>query len=185
MVPPRVDLYDYRAIALIEFTSDADGNLGEFSSQKFIEALQSCQPGVGVLELGEKAEVLRVIGRDELDHKAIRAIGEEYNVDAVVVGEVEVTDVKPSVDFQSMLSLSGGVRADVEAAMTVRLFDSLNGATIWTNSARCKENVAHIGISSNGSAHFGASDPEEAYGKLVNGLVYSLTDDFRVHYVRQ
>lgn len=184
MVPPRIDLQDYPVIALVQFTSNADGNLASFASQKFVETLQSSQPGVRVLELGDSREVLAAVGHTDLDYKSVRAIGEEFGADAVIVGDLEVTDVKPSFDLSGMLT-SGSVRADVEAGLAVRLFDGRSGATIWTSSCQDKESVAHIGLTSNGGATFGAEDPEAAYGKLVNGLVYAITDDFRVHYVKQ
>jgi hypothetical protein len=38
--------------------------------------------------------------------------------------------------------------------------------------------VAHVKVVSSGPVDFGASDPEEAYGKLVYALVNGVTDDF-------
>ena len=184
MVPPRVDLQDYPVIALVQFSSNAEGNLGAFASQKFIEMVQAAQPGVGVLELSDQESVLAEIGHEELNHKAIRAISEEYGATAIVVGNVEVTDVKPSLDLSATL-MSGTVRADVEAQLSVRLYHGVSGATLWTNSCGRKESVGHIGINPAGGVTFGASDPEAAYGELVNGLIYAVTDDFRVHYVKQ
>ena len=72
--------------------------------------------GVRVLELGDSREVLASVGHTDMDYKSVRAIGEEFGADAVIVGDVEVTDVKPSFDLSGMLT-SGTVRADVEAAL--------------------------------------------------------------------
>lgn len=58
MVPPRVDLQEFPVIALVEFSTNAEGNLDEFASQRFVETLQSSQPGVRVLELGQRDSVL-------------------------------------------------------------------------------------------------------------------------------
>jgi hypothetical protein len=184
MVPPRVDLNAYSKIGMVEFSSNAEGNLSQFASQKFLEAVQSSQPGVRVIELGSRERVLQSIERDQFDFDAVQAIGERYNVDAVIIGDVEVTDVKPRVDLSSILSTMS-VSADVEASLTARLYEAESGATLWTNSARGKEVVGHVGVSTNGPTHFGATDPEDAYGKLVYGLVYRVTEDFRVQYVRQ
>jgi hypothetical protein len=184
MVPPRVDLQEFPVIALVQFSSNAEGNLDEFASQKFIETIQASQPGVGFLELSDEETVLAEIDHREMDYRAVRAISEQYGVDAVVLGEVEVTDAKPSMNLSGILS-SGTVRADVEVALSVRLLHGASGATIWTSSCKGKETVAHVGLNSGGGVTFGAADPEEAYGELVNGLIYTVTDDFRVHYVRQ
>jgi hypothetical protein len=184
MVPPRIDLQDYPVIALVQFSTNAEGNLDEFASQKFVEMIQGSQPGVRVLELGDEKSVLSGVDQTAMNYRAVRAIGEEYGVAAVIVGNLEITDVKPSVDLSAML-MSGTVRAEVEASLSVRLLDGATGATIWTNSCAGKESVAHIGMLPNGGVSFGAGDPEEAYGKLVGGLIYNITDDFRVRYVRQ
>jgi hypothetical protein len=183
-VPPRVDLNAYDTIGLVEFSSNSEGNLNQFASQKFLEAIQSSQPGIRVIELGQETRVLQAVQYDEFGFDAIQAVGRKFNVDAVIIGRVEVTDVKPRVDISAILS-SMSMTADVEASLTARLYESESGATMWTNSGHCKEAVAHVGLVPNGSAHFGASDPEEAYGKLVYGLVYQITEDFRVQYVRQ
>ena len=77
------------------------------------------------------------------------------------------------------------ISADVEATLTARLFETQSGATLWTQSARANESVAQVGYRKGGPVKFGANDPESAYGKLVGGLVYAVTTDFRVSYVRQ
>ncbi|MFQ5511981.1 MAG: hypothetical protein ACE5EO_09045 [Candidatus Krumholzibacteriia bacterium] len=184
MVPPRVDLDAYRTIGFVAFSSNSEGNLAEFAGQKFLETLQSSQAGVRVLELGPKAHVLASVRGERFDHETIRAIGERYHVEALIVGHLEVTDVKPTVDLSAILATMS-VSADVEASLTTRLYETDSGATAWTNSVRGKKNVAHVGITPRGPVRFGADDPEDAYGKLVNGLVYANTRDFRVRFVKQ
>lgn len=184
MVPPRVDLQDFPVIALVQFSTNAEGNLGEFASQKFIEMAQGAQPGVRFLELEDQESVLADVQQDDLGPRAVRAICEEYGTGAIIFGTVEVTDVKPSVDLSAMLT-SGTVRADVEASLSVRLLEGATGATVWTRSCKRRESVAHLGLNSAGGVSFSASDPEAAYGKLVGGLIHAVTDDFRVQYVRQ
>ncbi|MDH3216187.1 MAG: hypothetical protein OEN01_07840 [Candidatus Krumholzibacteria bacterium] len=184
MVPPRIDLQTYRAIGMIEFDSNAEDGLQQFVSQKFVETLQSSQPGIRILDLGSEEKVLEEIQHQRFDYQAIRAVGERYGVDAVIIGNLEVTDIKPKVDVSTLL-MSMSARADVEAALTARLFDAVSGATIWTNSARGKQTVAQLGLTSKGPIYFDASDPDNAYGKLIGGLVYRTTHDFRVQYVRQ
>jgi hypothetical protein len=183
-VPPRIDLETYETIGLVEFSSNTEGDLDQFASQKFLQTIQSSQPSVVIIELGDGAELLESVGHDEMNYKAIKAIGEEFELDAILVGDIEVTDVKPRVNLYDMVT-SMSVTADVEASLTVRLYDTERGATLWTKSAQGAEQVASIGVSSGFPVRFDAEDPESSYGKLVNGLVYTVTDDFRVHYVRQ
>jgi hypothetical protein len=183
-VPPSMDLQVFEAIGMVEFTSNSEGNLDQFASQKFLEAVQASQPGVRVIELGDHEVLLESVGHDQMNYEAIKAIGDKYELDAIIVGKMEVTDVKPRVSLQNIVT-SLSASADVDAALTARLYETGRGATLWTSSAKQTATVASVGLSSARHVRFDATDPENAYGELVNGLVYTLTDDFRVHYVRQ
>ena len=183
LMPARIDLQAFRKIGLVEFSSNGKGQLQKVASQDFIQAVQSSQPGVPVLELGGQNLVLGAIGRDKVDSEAIRAIGKKFDVDAVIVGDLEVTDVKPRLNVTQAFT-SVDVQADVEAALTTRLMDAGTGATVWTRSARSKESLANAGFSQ-GDVHFGASDPETAYGSLIQSLVHHVTQDFRPYWVKQ
>ena len=63
--------------------------------------MQRGQPGTPVVELGDQKRVLATLSRDALDVEAIRAIGEKYGVDALVVGVVQAEKVQPNVSFDS------------------------------------------------------------------------------------
>jgi len=182
LMPARIDLQSFRKIGLVEFSSNGKGQLQKFASQDFIGAVQSSQPGVPVLELGGQDQVLAAVGRDKVDSAAIQAIGEKFGVDAVIVGNLEVTDVKPRVDIKQMFS-SVAVQANVEAALTTRLMDAGTGATVWTRSARSTESLANAGVSPT-DVHIGVSDAEATYGTLVQNLVQRVTQDFRPYWVK-
>jgi len=182
-VPPRVDLHALGTIGIVEFASGAKGNLPAFATQRFVEALQESQPGVRVLELGRVSELTSAPGNGPVDHDAIQAIGEKYGVDALIVGDLLVENVRPNIDVYNMLT-SMSVSADVDAALTARLLETGRGATVWTRATRATRTVAHVGVGG-GSVRFDARDPENAYGELVDALVNDITDDFRVSYVRQ
>jgi len=184
LMPARMDLGTFQRIGMVEFSSNADGELQSMVSQEFIQKMQSAQPGVPVLELGNEQGVLHAIGRDKLDHDALQAVAEKYKVDAVIIGNLEVTDVTPKVSLSQILT-SMDVQADVEAALTTRILEAGSGATLWTRSARSKQTVGHAGLDSSGGFHFGASDPDAAYGSLVDDLVYSVTQDFRSYWAKQ
>jgi hypothetical protein len=183
-IPARVDLQPYDVVGIVEFTSDAEGNLAAFTTQRFIQALQESQPGVRVLELGGESELRQSLETDELDFTAIRAIGEQYGVDVVVVGELVVSNVRPSIDLSTMVTTMSA-SAKVDASLTTRLFETARGATLWTKSTRGTRTVAHVGLGRGGSVRFDAEDPEKAYGELVDALIFDVTRDFRVTYARQ
>jgi hypothetical protein len=183
LVPPQVDLGLYDTVGIIVFTSNATGNLEEFATQKFIETVQAAQPGVRILELGGEERVLGAIGHDDLDFEAVRAIGQEWGVDAVFAGRLEVTDVKPDLHLATLVK-SMSLSADVAASLRARLVETGSGATVWTNSASGQAPVAHVHIVSHGPVDFSATDPERAYGRLVYGLVSSVAADFYARWQR-
>jgi hypothetical protein len=183
MMPPRIDLQAFAKIGLVEFSANPHGNLQSLASQNFLQTVQAAQPGVPVLELGDEAAVLEAIGHDKVDAEAIRAIGRKFDVDAVIVGNLEFSDAKPRVGVNPSLS-AVDLRADVEASLTTRLMAVASGATLWTRSARSKETVANVGLNA-GNVYFGASDPEAAYGGLIQNLVDRVTEDFRPYWVKQ
>jgi hypothetical protein len=172
LVPPRMELAPRAPIGLVTFTvENAQGSLKELATQRFAQHALDAQPGIEVLELGE------VPGR--IDAAAARALGEEHGLRAVFAGHIVVSDVRPRV------SLGRGLRATAEATvtMTVRMLSTETGGTVWTQSARTREAIAAIQIL-DGGVVFAADDPEEAYGDLVNRLVFRLTHDFRATWQR-
>jgi hypothetical protein len=181
--PPRVDLMSFHMIGIVQFKSDAEGKLPEFTTRRFVETIQGAQPGVRLLELGSIEEVLEAIGHDELDFNAIKAMKETYGVDAVFLGELVVDDVRPNVDLHSMFSTMS-VSADVDASLGVRMFETAIGSTIWSRSTRRTSSVAHVGLGG-GTVDFDAQDPERAYGTLADALINDVTSDFRVTWVKQ
>lgn len=183
LMPPRVDLQAFRKIGLVEFSSNPKGRLQTLASQDFLQTMQAAQPGVPVLELGGQDAVLRAIGRETVDSEAIRAIGKKFDVDAVIIGNLDVSDVKPRFGV-SQVRASVDVKADVEAALTTRLLEAGSGATVWTRSAHSKETIANVGFKQ-GDVYFGAADPEATYGDLIQNLVRHVTQDFRPYWVKQ
>ncbi len=184
LMPPKISLTTYNKIGMIRFSSNAEGNLQQFASQKFLQALQSSQPGVRVLELGDENKVLRAIQHEQVDPAAIQAIGRQYGVDAVIFGRLEISSVKPKIDLSTVLT-SMSAQADVDAALTARLLETESGATLWTNSVRGQQTVGHVSFVSDGDISFGARDPENAYGRLVHWLVVRATRDFRPYYEKK
>lgn len=183
-VPPRLDLADYGTIGVIEFSTDAERDLGEFATTRFLQAMQSAQSGVPVLELGSRDRVLDAVGHEELDFEAVRAIGDKYHVDTLLVGKLDVTEVRPKFKLSTALD-SLRVKAQVEASLAVKLYAADSGATRWTRSARGAKTLAQVSVLAGGKPTVHASDPEDAYSSLVAWLVNQVTEDLRPHYARR
>lgn len=184
LIPPRVDLARYGTIGMIEFTSTDDPHLAGQASREFLSAIQEAQPGTPVLELGKQAGILQSISSDELDPPTIRAIGEKYKVDAIVVGMLGAQEVKPKVAVGGSLDAISA-SAEMEGLLDARIFDTRSGATIWTRAARAKEQVARVDLSIEGIAGMGANSPGESKNRLVQSLVERATVDFWPHWEKQ
>ena len=183
LMPPRLDLLDHGTVGMIRFTSARNEALGERVGQEFLAAMQSAQPGVPVLELGSETHVLSAVGADALDLATIRRIGEEFEIDVLLVGILETEPVKPGFSVGTSIE-SMTAKAEIEGALTTRMYDTGSGATMWTHSIRARETVAQLDFSEHGLGG-GAAHPSEARTRLVKRLVSDATQDLRPYWVRQ
>jgi hypothetical protein len=174
-VPPAVDLEPYEVIGLIEFGSNAKGDLPAYLTQKFVEYVTEDQDQVKIVELGSEAKLLETIGKSELGPEAYRAIADRYNVKTIFTGDLNVSDVNPSCAFGPGFA---SFEAKVAARLVVKLVETETGATLWSKSGRDERTVA--GVSKFGSSFtFDAEDPDHAYGDMARHLCRQLTHDFR------
>jgi len=180
-VPPRVELKTYRTIGVIEFSTNAEDTLKPYVTQNFIQNIQSAQPGTRILELGDEDQILRSLGHSKLNPETIQSIGRKYNVDALILGHLEVSEIKPKINIYAAAKTLNA-KAYIEAALRTRIFETDSGATFWTRANSAKTHVAKIYLTEEGAFSFGVSDPREKYGKLVPHLVYANTSDFRSQY---
>jgi hypothetical protein len=80
LVPPEIDLLPYERIGLISFSvENAEGQLDEMATQRFLQDLTRFQRGVQIIELGRLDEVLGKINKTRLDHEAMSTVGESEN----------------------------------------------------------------------------------------------------------
>ena len=181
LVPPKVELKAYHSIGVIEFSTNAEDTLKPYVTQNFIQNVQSAQPGTRILELGDEEELLRAVGHSRLNPETIQSIGKKYNVDAVILGHLQVSTIKPKINvFTAAKALNA--KAYIEAALRTRILETGSGATLWTKATTGKTQVARINLMEGGPVSFGVSDPKDKYGKLVPDLVYVNTNDFRSTY---
>ena len=181
LIPPIMDLAPYRIIGVIDFDTNAGSELQRYVTQNYVQTVQAAQPGVRFLELGGQEAVLTKVSREQLDYEAVKSIGRIYNIDAVMFGELNLSELKPNVRLSSTWQ-SMKVGAFVEAVLVAKLWETDSGVLRWTNSTRGKDSVARLSANTSGDISFGAKDPEETYGHLIPQLVYANTPDFRSHY---
>lgn len=185
-IDPKVDLKEAGTIGVVRFSLEGSEIIAaEEVTQRFLATIQGSQPGVRLLELGPEPEILKTIKHERLDSKAIRAIGREYGVDMVLTGVLSVSELKPSFSLsQAMTSMSA--QASVNGSLRGKLRETSSGATLWTNGAHGKWNVAGVSLDGNGRANaFGLTDPQQKYENMLNNLVDVATGDFRPTYVRR
>lgn len=178
LVPPAIDLSSAGTIGLVLFTAkDVKGDLDAAATQAFLEEVTAAQR-VPVVELGPAGKVLGDIGRAEFDRDAFPAVGDNEGVDAVFLGEIAVTKVRPQLDLAAPLSRTLFARAAMDMAVKVHLVSTKSGATLWTNSAVRQGTVGSVGME-DGVPVFAVRDKNAALNELLRQIMYQLTWDFR------
>jgi hypothetical protein len=181
LIPPEVDLKTYPSIGVVEFSTNAEDTLKPYVTQNFIEQIQSAQPGTRILELGDTDHLLRTLGQSQLNADTIQSIGKKYKVEAVVVGHLQISQIKPKINVTTAVK-SLNAKAYIEAALKTRILETGSGATCWTRASSGTTQVARINLTEGDPFSVGVSDPRDKYGRLVPKLVYANTMDFRPRY---
>jgi hypothetical protein len=179
-----MDLTQLEMIGVVEFSSTSEGELGSIATQRFTEAARRDQGLVRMMDFGASSAALGTVGEDEWSPGAFKALGKEHDVRTVLIGELTVSDVRPNISISAALE-SGSLTAQVDATLAVRLVETASGASIWSRSASATYSVGHVSVFGGGEIAFDATDPERAYGGLVDTLVQQVTRDFQVSWVRQ
>ena len=180
-IPPQIDLSTMGTIGVVSFDVQSDNKLPGDLTLKVIQRLQSAQPGVPILELGDQRNVLREVGYDALDTEAVKAIGKKYGVDTLLSGTLEVTQSHPDVKFgQDMTSMSAS--SYIRGNFNARLRQTRNGATLWSNGAHGKWKLAGIDLSTGSIPSLDVNNAEDKYKKMLQELARVGTADFRSTY---
>jgi len=176
MVPPRIDLSEHDLIAIVEFESSNAGELGPLATRRFTELARRDQGLVRMMTV-EPAS-------DRRDSKAFRELGESHGAQTVLVGSLDVSDIRPNLSLSNTLK-SGTLTANVAATLTVDLIETETGASIWSASSRATKTIGHISVFGGKQFTFDAEDPEQAYGPLIDALVSHVTADFQATWLRE
>lgn len=183
-IPPQVDLKSWPVIGIVDFAADTHKELSPAATQKFMMQIQSAQPGVRLLELGSKEQVLQALQRRELDPETIKAIGAKYGVQAVLLGRLDISDVKPNIKFSPDLT-AASANASVNGELSAKLHETATGATVWSNGAHGKWSVGGVTLTSGGLSNVGFTDPKEKYEQMLRDLTRVATNDFRPRYEKR
>lgn len=169
LVPPQLDLVPYGSVGLVKFTVEgATGGLGDLVTQRFEEYVLAAQRGIEVQGFAAA--------------ESTAALGGARGVPVVFLGHLRVSNVKPTGGLLGVMV--GHLEATVSAELSVVLRSTKTGGTLWRSSAARTEKVGELTIVG-GIPAFSARDPDEAYGQLVNRLVYAVTWDLRSTWVTQ
>jgi hypothetical protein len=184
MVPPKIDLTQHEVVGIIEFGPPSEGELGPYVTKKFTEAIRRDQGMVRIIELGTETEVLRTIGRDNLDKAAFMAIGDRYDVKTIFAGEVE-SGIRPA-DL-SVFPGFGSVKVEAEmiVSLDAKMVETFTGASIWSGSESETKKVGEISIFGSRDFDFDAENPDRVMDQLIEEVVEEVTEDFRNTWVRQ
>lgn len=184
MVPPRIDLTDFEVLGIMEFISNKKGKLSSLATRRFMDMAREDQGIVRIVDLGSQKDMLRAVGHSNLTQEAYRAIGDEKNIATIIVGQLNVSDVRPDITLTPGLGVMN-FAADVDASLSVQMVEAASGATLWSSSSSATERVGAVTIFGIKDFAFDADDPDKAYGKLIDELVWRVTHDFRVRWVRE
>jgi len=172
LLPPNLNLAPHRNIGLFEFSvENAKGNLHEFATHRFEEYVLAAQSGIEMREF-TSADSSRVFA----------AAADSNGCPVAFFGHLKISNVKPHGGLTA--SLSPVVRATVTVELSVWLVNTRTGGIMWRKSSASTEEVGGVSVSG-GVASFSARDPNDAYGRLINQLVYDVTYDVRSTWVDQ
>jgi hypothetical protein len=182
---PSVDLNRYERLAIIAFTDNADPSVSSYATQQFQDQIHAAQGGIPILQIGSENEVLRSVGANRLDFEAFRKIGRKYNVTAVFFGDILYSDIETDVKLKSIRDLNANMKATLHATMSVQLYETDGGATVWSDSVSWKRNLGAISVNKRGDVSGGMKGYHDAYRKLIPDMTYDVTRAFRGRYIQQ
>ena len=172
LLPPNLNLVPHHNIGLFQFSvENAKGNLHEFATHRFEEYVLAAQSGIEMREF-TSADSSHVFA----------TAADSDGCPVAFFGHLKISNVKPHGGLTA--SLSPVVRATVTVELSVWLVNTRTGGIMWRKSSASTEEVGGLSISG-GMASFSAKDPNDAYGRLINELVYEVTYDVRSTWVDQ
>jgi hypothetical protein len=172
LLPPTLNLVPHRNVGLFVFSvENAKGTLHEFATRRFEEYVLAAQSGIEMREF------------TSADSTRVFSSGADTNGTPVAFfGHLKISNVKPSGHLTA--GLAPVMNATVTVELSVWLVNTRTGGVMWRRSSQSTEKVGGLSFIG-GTPSFSARDPDDAYGRLVNQLVYNVTYDVRSTWVDQ
>ena len=174
-----LDLTRVGALGILDFTAQGNPALEPVARQQFLATLRAAQPGASVRELGTPEQVLASVGGTVIDAETVRAIGQRYQLDALLVGELRADEMDPYQFMREARSATGAV--EIGGALDARIFETRAGGTIWTTSASGRKPITRIHVNAWGNKSVDADHLQQVRLALVKDLVAQATADFQPH----
>jgi hypothetical protein len=172
LLPPTLNLVPHRNIGLFQFSvENAKGSLHEFATHRFEEYVLAAQSGIEMREF-TAADSGRVFA----------AIVDTTGCPVAFFGHLKISNVKPHGGLTA--GFAPVMRATVTVELSVWLVNTRTGGVMWRKSSASTEEVGGLSFVG-GTPSFSARDPNDAYGRLINQLVYNVTYDVRSTWVDQ
>jgi len=172
LLPPTLTLVPHRNIGLFIFSvENAKGTLHEFATRRFEEYVLAAQSGIEMREF-TSADSSRVFSSSV----------DSSGVPVAFFGHLKISNVKPSGGLTA--GLSPIMQATVTVNLSVWLVNTRTGGVMWRRSSQSTEKIGGLSFIG-GTPSFSAKDPNDAYGRLINQLVYNVTYDVRSTWVDQ
>ena len=166
-----VDLSRVGRVGVLHFTSVGETALEPLARREFLAAVRSLQPGAQLVELGAEA------GTKAVDAEKIRALGREHGVDAVLVGALWADTIDP-VEFMQR-ARSGASAVELEGTLSAQIFETRQGASIWSTSALGRKPITRVRVNAWGSQTGDLGHLQQVRLALVQDLVAQATADFQ------
>ena len=172
LLPPTLNLVPHHNIGLFQFSvENAKGNLHEFATRRFEEYVLAAQSGIEMREF-TSSDSTRVFASSN----------DTTNCPVAFFGHLKISNVKPSGGLTA--GLSPIVEARVTVELSVWLVNTRTRGVLWRRSSAETEKVGGLSFIG-GTPSFSARDPNDAYGHIINQLVYNVTYDVRSTWVDQ
>ena len=171
-----MDLSRVGRLGVLHFSAVGETALEPAARRDFLAAVRAAQPGAALVELGAVSRVLESVGRKALDAEAIRAIGRKHGVSALLVGELWADTIDP-VEFMQR-ARSGAGEVEIEGTLSARIFETRQGAQIWSASALGKQPITRVRVNAWGSKSVDAGHLQQVRLELLEDLVAQATVDF-------
>lgn len=171
LLPPTLNLVPHRNIGLFVFSvENAKGTLHELATRRFEEYVLAAQTGIEMREF------------TSADSSRVFSPADTSGVPVAFFGHLKISNVKPSGSLTA--GLAPVMQATVTVELSVWLVNTRTRGVIWRRSSMSTEKVGGLSFIG-GTPAFSAKDPNDAYGRLVNQLVYNVTYDVRSTWVDQ